>query len=61
MMLRFSGKYFIFHCKQNIADKKRFDLKSNSRYFDLKSHLVHARKNDQRSSKKLFKFMIADQ
>jgi hypothetical protein len=36
----------IFHCKQNIAAKKRFDLKSNRQYFDFKSNLDHARKKD---------------
>jgi hypothetical protein len=41
----------IYHCKQNIAAKKSFDLKSNSQYFDLKSHLDHVRKNDLIRSK----------
>jgi hypothetical protein len=39
--------------RQNIAAKKSFDLKSNRRYFDLKSHLDrHWKdhlKNDRRS------------
>jgi hypothetical protein len=47
----------IFHCKQNIVAKKQFDLKSNSQYFDLKSHLDHACKNDL-IGLKIFKEMI---
>jgi hypothetical protein len=34
-----------------LLPKKRFDLKSNRQYFDLKSHFYHARKNDLKRSK----------
>jgi hypothetical protein len=40
-----------------LLPNKRFDLKSNSQYFDLKSHLDHARKFGLIRSK-IFKKMI---
>jgi hypothetical protein len=38
----FTGTYFIIN--KILLPKQRFDLKSNRQYFDLKSHLDHARK-----------------
>jgi hypothetical protein len=49
----FRGTYF----NKILLPKKRFDLKSNRQYFDLKSHLDHARKNDLIRSK-IIKKMI---
>jgi hypothetical protein len=40
-----------------LLPKKRFDLKSNRQYFDLKSHLDHARKNDLIRSEIFKKFI----
>jgi hypothetical protein len=63
-----NGSKYIYYIKdRNISapkmiKKTKNDLKSNRQYFDLKSPFKdHGRKNDQRSSKKRFKFMIPDQ